>query len=486
MTTADLRTHRTVRGPSPAEPASPTSPATRSRHRPGRADGAVLAAVFAVLYAVLAVSRWARYETMSWDLGIFVQVVDSYAQVRAPEADLKGPGFDILGDHFSPVLALLAPFYRLWPGPATLLIAQSALLGWSVHPVTSAAARLLGRRTGLLIGTAYGMSWGLQKAADFDFHEIAFAVPLLAASLAATVTGRWRAALLWALPLVLVKEDLGLTCAAVAAVVAWRCRRDSPRHVLPAVAAACAGVLFCLVVMTVVIPAVNPQGYDYWSKIGTGSGPLSDVLLDGGEEKLRTLLWTLVPTTGLVALRSPLLVAALPTLAWRMLSHDEHYWSTDWHYSAVLMPVTTLALVDALPRLRAARRPVVRAYARHLPAAAAAAALALGTSLPFAALTEPDTYRTGAHAAAGRRVLAVVPDGASVEADIVPSAHLADRCRLFWVGNTRGIVPDYIALHDPARDSAAVLAYAKELHPGARYTVAAGASGYWVLRRVSR
>ncbi|MFJ7336309.1 DUF2079 domain-containing protein [Streptomyces sp. NPDC101116] len=270
-----------------------------------------------MLYTVLSVSRWARYETMSWDLGIFVQVVDSYAHVRTPESDLKGPGFDILGDHFSPVLALLAPLYRLWPSPVTLLIAQSVLLGWSVHPVTGAAGRLLGRRTGLLIGAAYGMSWGLQKAADFDFHEIAFAVPLIAASLAATVTERWRAALLWALPLVLVKEDLGLTCAALAAVVAWRCRRAGPRHVLPAVATACAGVLFCLVVMTIVIPAVNPQGYDYWNKIGTGSGTLSETLLHGADEKLRTLLWTLVPTTGLAALRSPLLFAALPSAGCR-------------------------------------------------------------------------------------------------------------------------------------------------------------------------
>jgi uncharacterized membrane protein len=439
-----------------------------------------------VLYAALAVSRWARYETMSWDLGIFVQVVDSYAHARTPRADLKGPGFDILGDHFSPVLALLAPLYRLWPSPMTLLLAQSALLGWSVQPVTTAAARLLGRRTGLLLGTAYGLSWGMQKAADFDFHEIAFAVPLIAASLAATVTRRWRAALLWALPLVLVKEDLGLTCAAVAAVVAWRCRRDNPRQVLPALATAALGVMLCVIVMTVVIPAVNPQGYDYWNKLGPGSGVPTSALSAGAGEKVRTLLWTLIPTTGLVALRSPLLFAALPTLAWRMLSNDEHYWSTDWHYSAVLMPVTALALVDALPRLCTARLPALRSYAHHLPAAVAAGALALSTTLPFATLAEPDTYRTGAHATAGREALAAIPDGATVEANIIPSAHLADRCRLFWVGNTHGLVPDFIAYYDPAWDGAAILAYAKSLHPGARYTVAAGLSGYWVLERMGQ
>ena len=53
---------------------------------------------------------------------------------------------------------------------------------------------------------------------DFDFHEIALAVPLLAFSLSALVRGRVRAAALWALPLVFVKEDQGFTVAAIGAL----------------------------------------------------------------------------------------------------------------------------------------------------------------------------------------------------------------------------------------------------------------------------
>jgi hypothetical protein len=53
----------------------------------------------------------------------------------------------------------------------------------------------------------------------FDFHEIAFAVPLLACSLSALVRRRPRAAAAWALPLVFVKEDQGLTVAAIGLVM---------------------------------------------------------------------------------------------------------------------------------------------------------------------------------------------------------------------------------------------------------------------------
>lgn len=138
--------------------------------------------------------------SLSWDLGIFEQVVRAYAQLRAPVSDLKGPGFLILGDHFSPVTALLGPLYRLFPSPVTLLVAQAALFALSAVPVTRAAARLLGRRGGLALGLAYGLSWGIQRAVDFDFHEICFAVPLIAFSLEALLAQRPRAALWWALP----------------------------------------------------------------------------------------------------------------------------------------------------------------------------------------------------------------------------------------------------------------------------------------------
>lgn len=59
---------------------------------------------------------------------------------------------------------------------------------------------VLGRPRGLAVGIAYGLSWGIQRAVEFDFHEIAFAVPLLAFALEAVLARRWRAALLWGCP----------------------------------------------------------------------------------------------------------------------------------------------------------------------------------------------------------------------------------------------------------------------------------------------
>jgi len=351
----------------------------------------------------------------------------------------------------------------------------------SAVPVTRAAAGLLGRGRGLAVGVAYGLSWGLQQAVDFDFHEICFAVPLIALSLEAVVARRWRAALLWALPLVLVKEDLGVTVAAVGLVVALRCRRSSPRTVVYALAVAALGIAATLVTLTVVIPAFNSGGdYEYWTKVDSGFAPL-----DGMDTKIRTLLWLLLPTSGLLAPRSPLFVVALPTLGWRFLSSDDHYWGTGWHYSAVLMPVVTLALVDALARVRQSPRPWLRSYAQQLPAAVAAASVALTTTLPLSSLTQSAAYTTPEGVPRIERALARIPDGATVEADIGPISLLTSRCRVFWLGDTREITPDYIALNNTTKWVGDVVAYARQLHPKARYTIDDAAYGYVVLKRSS-
>ncbi|WFB09067.1 DUF2079 domain-containing protein [Streptomyces sp. LX-29] len=464
-----------------AEPSPLRSRAAALRNP--RLDPYWLAGALFVAYTTLSVCRYRRMATMSWDLGIFEQAIRAYAHLQAPVADLKGPGAHILGDHFSPVTALVAPFYRVFPTPVTLLVVQAALFALSAVPVARLAAHLLGRGRGLLIGVAYGLSWGIQRAVDFDFHEIAFAMPLLAFALEAIVRERWYRAMLWTAPLVFVKEDLGATVAAIGAVILFRSwgRRDARLSAL-AIGLAAFGVIASALALGVVIPEFNGSGdYAYWKKMEGGEATATIPL----DTALRTLAWVLLPTAGLLALRSPLLLAAVPTLGWRFVSHDDHYWGTDWHYNAVLMPVVFLALVDAIHRTRRSRRPWLAAYARQLPVAVAAAGVALTSSLPLYGLTEPDTYRKPAAVADAERVLGEIPDDATVEANVGPISRLTDRCRVFWVGDTRGIAPDYIAMkEDEPRTPQHMTDYARQLHPDEEYRLVGASGGVYVLKRV--
>src|SRR5262249_44213482 len=136
-----------------------------------------------------------------------------------PVVSIRGAGFNLLGDHFHPIVWLLAPVFRLFPTPETLLVAQALLTAASVIPVCLAAQELLGVWASRGIGLAYPFSWGLQQMVTSGSHQSAFAVPLLAFPLSARVRGRRRPAVAWALPLVFVKEDQGFTVAAIGLVI---------------------------------------------------------------------------------------------------------------------------------------------------------------------------------------------------------------------------------------------------------------------------
>lgn len=316
----------------------------------------IVAALLCALYFLYAYLRYSHFQSPSWDLGIFEQEVRAYAGLNAPVVNIKGPGYLILGDHFSPVVALLVPLYWIWPSALALLFAQAALFAASAVIVGRTVQQLLGGRSGLCATVAYGLSWGLQEAVKADFHEIAFAVPLIALVCRALLLQRWTAAVLWALPLVLIKEDLGITVALVGALLALYGRR------LQGLLLAAFGVFAFALTVLVLIPAASSAGtYDYWKKIdknGEQEVSLLDSVLGVLDSSVKVeMLIFLVGITAFMALRSPLMLLVLPTLGWRLLSQDSNHWGMVWHYSAILMPVVFLAMADGIRRSRARNGP---------------------------------------------------------------------------------------------------------------------------------
>ncbi|WP_330338105.1 DUF2079 domain-containing protein [Streptomyces sp. NBC_00557] len=405
--------------------------------RKGRFDGTwwvwALAGALFVMYAAVSLRLHQQMLTSSYDLGIFQQVVRSYAEGHLPVSEVKGQDFPVLGDHFSPILALVAPFYLVWRHAETLLAVQAALLAVSVVPLTLWARRALGSVAGAVIGACYGLSWGIASAVGYDFHEVAFAAPLLALSLTALGNGRLTAAACWALPLLLVKEDLGLTVLVIGLVIARRGNRRL--GTLTAVA----GVAGTALALFVILPAFNPGGsFAYWSLLqgsdagGQGvaegsSGGLPHVLYQGTIglftplPKVTTFVLMLAPTLFL-ALRSPLLWIALPTLVWRFASNNGLHWGTSFHYSLVLMPIVFAAFVDALVR----RGTSGRGLRRYL-AASAAITLMILPSFPLFEIAQPETWRTDSRVTVARRLIAMIPDGVTVQASDHLVPQLADR-----------------------------------------------------------
>lgn len=450
----------------------------------------LLGALVASVYTTLAVVRYRQFPATSFDLGIHTQVAGHYSRLEAPITDLEGPGTNYMGDHFSPILALLAVPYRIFPSSLTLLVVQALLLGLSVVPIARLALSRFGTVAGVAVALSYGLSWGLQSAAAFDFHEIAFAVPLLAFSLEAVVNKQWKLSVAYALPLLLVKEDLGLTVAALGVLLAYRGQRKL------GAATVIIGLLGTAFALKVAIPAFNSQDqYAYRGRLNVGSadgvfGTLIQVLtqplmlLTPGT-KLFTLLFLFGITAG-VALRSAVTIMLLPTLLWRFVSDNPNYWGTAFHYSAVLMPMLFVAFIDGAVRLSASRWDLVRRYGTaSVPIVATIAVLLLG-QFPLKTLSQPESYRQSSRVKAAIAAMNLIPRGASVESDLGLLSRLASRGDVYLIGKAPGITPSYFVVdsstgwNPPAPEQ--LPAYAAAWHPGTAYRVIFTQEGITVLQ----
>jgi uncharacterized membrane protein len=261
------------------------------------------------------------------------------------------------------------------------------------------------------------------------------------------------------------------------------------------------GLGWSFLAVMVIIPHFNPaHAYPYWSLGGAASAgghfalsPLAGQLVAGWPVKLPTLVLILL-VTAFLAVRSPILLAAVPGLALRFLATDSAYWGTAWHYNATIMPIVFVAAIDGLARLRAARLrgtagPLALAMERHGPVAMLAVCAGLAFQFPLSNLWNPQTYAISAQVRAADAAMARVPDGVTVETDLDLLAPLAARTDTFWLGTAGNPAPQYIVFDSHSTDwqppPANIPAFIDQRHPGVSYRETFSDDGVYVFRRIS-
>jgi hypothetical protein len=425
---------------------------TRWRSFPVPWGALLLAALAFVLYSAVSLLRQRQLQT-GFDLTIFDQLAQQYSRLEPPYLLVKSQlPFNQLGDHFSPILVVLAPFYRLWPSADMLLVAQALLVALAVFLITRFAVHRLDR-TGYLFGALFALSFGVIRVIAFDFHEVAFAVPLMVLAVVDLVEGRHRRLLIWVVLLLAVKEDSALLVVGLGLALVLR-RRFAWGWSLVAV-----GVAWFVVITQVVIPALSFNGrYTYFGSLGGGGGPLGILRTAAGSlfswQGLLFLL-ALAAMAGL-GLLSPLMIIVVPTVLTRFLSSTGTYTSIDYHYNGTLMVVCVVAAVEVVGRWQADPWGRRRWLLRGQYGLAVAMAV-----FGVAASPVPLTLGLGVvgcdRCDASRAVLEAVPDGVRVIADVYLMPQLVDRTQVMearpsWTDWTdQPLVADWVVLNLSSR-----------------------------------
>lgn len=478
----------------------------------------VLTALAALLYCLDALLEYRRFLKSTFDLVIFDQGVRGYAHFHAPVsiargiADGESAHFSLLADHWSPILALLAPFYWIHDSPTTLLVVQGVLFALAIPPLwVYTRRRLASQAAAYFVCVAYALSLPIMAAVVFDFHEVAF-VPVLTAIMVERFDAgkRWHGVAAAAV-LLLVKEDMGLLVAGFGIYLLLTKRRWTGLAFL------ITGLLATWIATHVLIPAFGGSASFYWAYGQFGStlgGALGNVVTHPWHAvhvffapwvKTRTMIG-LLAAFGFLPLASPLVLAALPLLAERMLASGYPlWWQAKFQYDAFLVVILACAAVDGAARLQRRWPPrwdALLTYRWSRPAwlhggvpwracvlwaaAVCAAALVYFPSAPLGELLHPKFYGVNARMRAAAAAVAHVPSGTEVEAVNNVGPHLSARDTVLLLDGTPRwapwVVADTIGFDFPfcsRSDQARLVSYLL----GNGYTQVFADDGYVVLHR---
>lgn len=466
----------------------------------------VMGAVLAMVHSLL---RFRNAEAKGYDLGIFDQAVRQYSLFKAPIVPVKGEDFHLLGDHFHPIIALFAPLYWLWDDPRVLNLGMIALLISSAIPVYLVVRGWFGHLPALLSATALVFSWPFQAIVNWDFHEVAFGVPIMAWIIWCIQRHRWWLAVGLSAVLLTVREDMGATLIAVAAVLAIK------RAWWPAIVTAVLGVAGYILAVEIVIPHFSAAGeFGYWEY--TALGPTAGaallflvtqpwnavaVLFD---HSLKVSLWALhfLPLL-LLPLLSPYVLLAAPLLLSRLWNDRLNVWSPIYQYDAILAPILLVAALDVVRRvitthrlLPGVRFPASWTWVRHAAMVVPVTSLAVtlvGTSFfpgvfPFQRTVTAENWTMTERAEAHHRAAALIPDDVCVEAADTMVPQLTNRTSVGLNGTTAEENLEWLIIDDRAEE----LGGSDPLTPEEAFqraerlnfeVVSADDHGLWVLSR---
>lgn len=392
-------------------------------------------------YGMMAVVKHSHYETLA-DLAIFNQGIWQYSQVSFPWSTFHLERW-FLGDHFHPILILLAPFYWIYSGEEVLLVLQPFVLLLAIIPLFLIGYRLTESLFfACAVCFAYAFYLPTQNTLFYDFHEIVFLSPLFAWAYWYYLVGKkwWMSGLL--LLLLFVKEEVGFFVATFGLYL--MCLGKEWRWW--GLGWMIAGGAYSLATMYWLIPAIGGN-YLYFDYGSSGETPLAVVMtLIGDPGKLGPLFFS--PATKIETLKltywpwaylplfSPLsLLLAFEQFFTRFLDlRTVVRWTLAYHYSAPMTVVMSIGTIWA-----------VGFYTRWVPAYRKTMIVLIGVCLVILTRIEqinrsavllviyPQFWQRQPWMDTLDEAIAMVPPGVSVATQNNLSPHLSTRRVIYFL-----------------------------------------------------
>jgi len=401
--------------------------------------------LFCLVFVTLLILKHDSFHTRALDLAKFDQAIWNTLRGRFLFTTLQN--YTILGNHFSPLLALLSPLYLLWADVRMLFLVQIiglACAGLFLFKIVQSKHPALAPWFLL----AFYLNPALHEVALVEFRRVTLAVPFLALALYALYT-RKRALMAIGLACALLcKESIALIVLMVGLYLIvferdWRW----------GLSLAIAGIAWGVVVTLWVIPSFGPPGESFiypqlnyfglegssyqeiWAQVMSDPGRMVRSMFGSAFDRKGLLaLWRVFLPLGFVLpfLAADWMLIAVPSLAVMLLSVSPKMHALEGWYMASVLPGLFAAVAVGLTR-RSAR------WAGRLTATLLAATVVgylLFSHAPLGGKYEPELYRVTEHHRLASQAVNVIPGDAKVAAQDPYVPHLSHREHIYlypWI-----------------------------------------------------
>ncbi|MBJ7490525.1 MAG: DUF2079 domain-containing protein [Ilumatobacteraceae bacterium] len=377
--------------------------------------------------------------TSSFDVGLYDQGIWLLSRFEAPFVTLMGR--NLLGDHASLILLLVAPLYWIWPGTETLLALQSFVVAAGALPIYFFARRHLNSAA---LGCAFAVVWLVNPAVNGtifeNYHPDSFLGLFVPVAIVSALTKRWRWYWVAVILSLLVKEDVVLVIVPLGAMLAIR--GETRRGILTigvAISAALLG-MFVLMKNLIGVPTRNGWRIPFGGFSGfikeSFTNPTNVIEYLTSEGRLM-YWWKMFAPFALLSLLAPeVAMISVLVLVGNTVSNFWYQFHIEYHYSLVAVPALLIATIVGVGRLGVGLR-------RGLVAVVVVSSLwsaSVWSYVPFRLDKYPHWGAEHPVAAAADEMYAAIPPKAKISVFHSTAPHLAHRKEIYQFPNPFRIV----------------------------------------------
>lgn len=312
--------------------------------------------IYTLYFTTTSSLRFENFYTGKFDLGNMSQTVWNTTQGRIfAFTNPDGTEFlSRLSTHADFILALLAPFYALWPDPRNLLFIQSAVVAAGAFFVYLIAQKvLINKNLALAFGFMYLINPSIQRANLYDFHAVVLATTFLLGAYYFLIKKRYWYFLLFAVLAGITKEQVWLIVALFGPILFFQYKKRIFGSLLFVLSILCSYYLISYAIPQA-LGTSQHFALEYYAAFG--SSPL-DIVKNILFSPVQTFQIVLQPDRidylkqlfyplGYLSLFAPwFLIFAGPDLTINLLSNNAQLHQIYYQYTATITPFLFLAAI---------------------------------------------------------------------------------------------------------------------------------------------